>query len=314
MEGSLDLDSLPFPARHKLSYSKYVFEVPGKGIVPVASITLTRGCPFKCVFCSEPLNAGKKLRVRSVKNILDEISEVKGELGIDHFYMLDSNLTLNRKLIEDFCHELINRKVKISFEGQTRANLIDEPLLRLMKKAGLIRLSFGLESSNKKVLSLIRKEVELEAIRDAFRLCKKLKISAFCGAMMGNPGDTKETILETARFIRSIPEIRYSPLPIAIPYPGTELLEMAKNQLHGLKLVENDYKKYNRYAGGVMEVDGMKPAELVKLQRKALVLTHLSFSKISGLIQHFGFFILLGTGLKIIKNGLIAKFRGSQNE
>lgn len=296
-----DLDSLPFPARHKLDYTKYVFEVPTKGFVPVTSVALTRGCPFQCVFCSEPMNTGRKLRTRSADSLVTEIIDVKNKLNITHFYMLDSTLTVNRKLIEEFCLKLIAKGVNITFEGQTRANLVDEALLSLMKKAGLVRLSFGIESSDKRVLALMKKQVDTESMRAAFRLCKKLKISALGGGMMGNPGDTKETILATARFIRSIPEIRYAPMPIAIPYPGTELFDMATKGLHGLRLLTDDYSKFNRYAGGVMEVNGMSPAELVRLQRKALIIMHLSFPKMLGTVQHFGFFNVLFTFCKMIE-------------
>ncbi|MEE8574452.1 MAG: radical SAM protein, partial [Thermodesulfobacteriota bacterium] len=307
-----DLDSLPFPARTKIESDLYSFEVPGKGFIPVATIELTRGCPFQCVFCSEPINTGKLLRKRSAKNVVDEIFHVKKDFGIDHFFMLDSTLTVNRKLIEGFCNELIKREANISFEGQTRANLIDEELLLLLKKAGLNRLSFGLESSDEEVLALMKKKVPPESIREAFRLCKKHDISTLCGVMMGNPGDTRETILKTAHFVRSVPEIRYAPMAVAIPYPGTELLYMAAHNMHGLKLLESDWHRFSRYAGGVMEVDGMGPGELIKLQRRALFIMHLTPSKIMGLIQHFGFINLLGVGLKMLKNELILLLGGSE--
>ena len=304
-----DLDSLPFPARHKISPYKYTFEVPGKGFVPVASMALTRGCPFQCVFCAEFMNAGKKLRSRSAKSVVTEILEVKETFGIHHFYMLDSTLTVNRNLIEEFCHELVDRKANVTFEGQTRVNLVNKPLLTLMRKAGLVRLSFGVESSNRRVLELMRKQIQPESMKEAFRLCKELKISTLCGTMMGNPGDTKKTILETARFVRSIPEIRYAPLAIAIPYPGTELLRMAERGMHGLKLIETDYKKYSRYGGGVMEVDGMKPTELVKLQIIGLIIMHSTPRKIIGVLQHFGIMNVLYTGVKMIK-GLLPNALG----
>jgi anaerobic magnesium-protoporphyrin IX monomethyl ester cyclase len=296
-----DLDSLPFPARHKLDCTKYIFEVPTKGFVPVTSLALTRGCPFQCVFCSEPMNTGKKLRTRSADSVINEILHVKNEFGITHFYMIDSTLTVNRKLVEEFCNKLIAIDANITFEGQTRVNLVDEPLLSLMKKAGLVRLSFGVESSDRQVLALMKKQIDPESMRKAFKLCKKLNISTLCGGMIGNPGDTKETVLATARFIRSIPEVRYAPLPIAIPYPGTELYDMATKGLHGLKLVINDYSKFNRYAGGVMEIDGMIPAELVRLQRKALIIMHLSFPKMLGIVQHFGLFNVLFTFCKMVE-------------
>lgn len=301
----IDLDSLPIPSRGKIDPLKYVFEIPGKGIIPVGTIELTRGCPFHCVFCSEPLISGRRLRKRSPKKVVDEMMQVKERFGIDHFFMLDSTLTIHRPTIEGLCSELISRGSGITWEGQTRANLVDDKLLKLMKNAGLVRLSFGVESANTEVLKLMRKEVDIDSMRTAFRLCKKLGISTLCGLMMGNPGDTKKTILESALFIRSIPEVRYAPLAIAIPYPGTELAYMAENHLYGLKLLTKDYDKYSRYAGGVMEVNGMKPSELIKLQRRMLLLMHSTPSKIIGLVKHFGFKNIVSMFFKFIKNEII---------
>ena len=307
-----NLDELPIPARNKVDPLNYIFEVAGKGVIPVGTIELTRGCPFKCVFCSEPLNTGRGLRKRSPKSVVDEMLTVKGQHEITHFFLLDSTLTLNRRLIEGFCQEVISRKVDITWEGQTRANLIDEDLLLLMKEAGLVRLSFGVESADKEVLRLMRKEVDVESMRNAFRLCNKLGISTLCGTMIGNPGETKETAMHTAKVIRSIPEIRYAPVGIAIPYPGTELYHMAEAGMHGLKLLTKDFTKYSRYAGGVMEVNGMGPAELLRLQRRALISTHMTLPKLIGLVQHFGLLNIALIGLKMLKNELIVLFGGTE--
>ncbi len=307
-----DLDALPMPARDMVDPGNYAFEVPGKGLVPVATIELTRGCPFQCVFCSEPLNTGRVLRRRSAKSVVDEMVYVKEKFGISHFMTLDSTLTLNRKLIEGICHEIIDRGIEVTWEGQTRANLVDEPLLVLLQQAGLVRMSFGVESADDGVLEKMRKKVDPGSMREAFRLCKKLGISTLCGLMMGNPGDTRETILKTAWFVRSIPEIRYAPMAIAIPYPGTELAYFAKNQMHGLRLLELDYSKYSRYAGGVMEVGGMMPDELIRLQRRALVIVHSTPAKAFGLISHFGFWTVVKIASRQLRNELVVLFGGKE--
>ncbi len=307
-----DLDQAPVPDRAKVNPLDYIFEVPGKGVIPVATIELTRGCPFKCVFCSEPSNTGRVLRKRSPKSVVDEMLAVKARFGIDHFMTLDSTLTLNRNLIEGLCHELIARQANVTWEGQTRANLVDEPLLRLMQDAGLIRMSFGVESVDAEVLRLMKKEVDPQSMRNAFRLCKKLGISTLCGLMMGNPGDSRETVMRTARFVRSIPEIRFAPLAIAIPYPGTELFEYAKRGLHGLKLLTTDFTKYSRYAGGVMEVNGMGPEELSKLQRRALFVTHATPGKAWGLIRHFGFWNVVRISLRQLQKEIFSRLGGRE--
>lgn len=166
-------------------------------------------------------------------------------------------------------------------------------MLLLLKEAGLTRLNFGVESVNLGVLKLMKKQVDPDSMRRAFTLCGKHGVATMCGLMMGNPGDTRKTILESAWFVRSIPEVRYSPIGIAIPYPGTELLEIARKGEHGLKLIESDFSKFTRFAGGVMEVDGMKPEELWRLQTLAIFIIHSTPAKIAALIRHFGFWNLL---------------------
>ena len=170
-----------------------------------------------------------------------------------------------------------------------QANLVDEELLSLMQQAGFVRVSFGIETGSPRILKLIRKEVSHEDIRRVYRLAGKLGLEATCSAMMGHPGETEADVWETVRFIRSIPEIEYSPLSIAVPYPGTELYQMAQNGEHGLKLLTQDYSQYLRYAGGVMEVNGMSPQYLRKLQKRALLWMHLTPGKLVGTIRRFGF-------------------------
>ncbi len=307
-----NLDALPFASRERANPENYRFEVPEKGEIPVATIWLSRGCPFSCVFCSEPGNSGKKLRSRSVTKVLEEMIYVRDRFNISHFFFLDSTLTVNRKLVEDLCSEIIARGLKFTFEGQTRVNLVDDQLLALMKKAGLVRLSFGLESSDPEVLRLMKKQISPESFKTAISLCKKLKISALCGTMMGNPGDTKKTILATARFVRSIPEVRFATLSIAIPYPGTELYSMAQNKQHGLELIHDDYRLYSRYAGGVMRIDGMGPDELIKLQRLALFIMHSTPKKIIGIIQHFGLINMVKLGFSLIKSEISSRLFGRE--
>jgi len=283
-----DLDCLPFPAWDLYNRDAYTIHVKGKGFVPYATMNLTRGCPFKCAFCSAALLEGKKLRCRSAQNAVDEIIFLRDHFDIRHICFNDSTLTLKESLIEEFSNRMIDLQVGVTWEGWTRANLVDEDLLALMKRAGFVRISFGIESGSPHVLKLIHKEVSHEDMRRAYRIAGKLDIEATCSAMMGHPGETEADVWETVRLIRSIPEIEYSPLSIAVPYPGTELYEMAKNEQHGLKLVTEDYSKYLRYAGGVMEVNGMTPEYLTKLQKRALIWMHLTPGKIIGTIRRFG--------------------------
>jgi radical SAM superfamily enzyme YgiQ (UPF0313 family) len=151
-----------------------------------------------------------------------------------------------------------------------------------------VRIQFGIESGNPEVLRLLKKHVSHEQIRAAFRLAGELGLEASCTAMMGLPGETEAEVWETVRFIRSIPEIDHSPLSLAVPYPGTELRRMAEAGEHGLRLVSNDWDRYRRYDGGVLEVNGQSPEALQRLQRRALIWMHLTPRRVWATVRRFG--------------------------
>jgi anaerobic magnesium-protoporphyrin IX monomethyl ester cyclase len=304
-----DLDGLPFPDRRKLNPLLYRFEVPIKGMVPVANLALTRGCPFLCAFCGEPFNGGRKLRMRDPKAMVDEMETIL-ELGVDHVWMVDSTLTANRKLIQAFSEEMIRRKVPMTWEGHTRANLVDVPLLEVMKEAGLTRLAFGLESVDAHVLKLMEKQIDPEDVKKAVRMCTRMGVRATVGTMMGSAGDTRATILRTAWFVRSIPEIRYAPNAIACPLPGTPLRRQAEQGVGGLKLLDPDYSKLTRYSGGVMEVNGMSPRDLLRLQRLTLLIMHSTPRKLVFIIMHFGFVNLLTVLWSMVKSEVTVRVKG----
>jgi anaerobic magnesium-protoporphyrin IX monomethyl ester cyclase len=262
-----NLDSLDFPARHLLKLDMYKLSIKKKGLVRITNIMAMRGCPYDCVFCSAHTMWGRKARFRSPSNVVDEIEECHKKYNISHFVFTDSTLTLSRKQVEGICHELIRRGLKITWEGWTRANLIDEPLLRLMKSAGFNRISVGIESGDPNILKLIKKEVALQDIRKIYQIIKKLNIEATCSVMIGHPGETKKTVMKTINFVRSIPEIKYSGLSIATPYPGTELRKMAENGEHGLKLLTNDYRQLVRYDTAVISVNDLSPKDLIRYQK-----------------------------------------------
>ncbi|MCC6448954.1 MAG: radical SAM protein [Candidatus Aureabacteria bacterium] len=297
-----DLDGIPFPRRDLLDVGAYATFVPGKGLRRTTTITASRGCPFGCVFCSAHVILGKRFRIRSVGNILGEIEEARGRFGIVHFYFNDSTLTLKRGWILKLCEGLSVKNLGITWEGMTRVNMIDRELLRTLRRAGFVRLSLGIESGEQRILDIMKKGVTLEEIREAYRLCREERIETESFAMLGLPGETRETIRRTARFVRSIPEVRYSSFSIATPYPGSELMAMAKEGRHGLKLLSGDYRRYRRYDGGVMEVNGLSPEDLQREQKRGLLVMHLTPRKMCALIRHFGLRMLAGRCIAILRD------------
>jgi len=264
-----NLDSIPFPARHLLKMDRYKLGTL-KGRKRFASIMFSRGCPFKCIFCSIGL-LGHQVRRRSARLVVDEIISVVSQFNIRHFYFADDNLTLNRDYTLQMCDMIDKENLSITFEGSTRANLVDEELISRMAKSGLIRLSFGLETAAPEVRRIMRKEVPLESYAIANKLTNKYGVETLNSVMIGLPGETRETINTTLSYLRNTRDIQQANCSIAVPYPGTELYEMAKKGEYGLKLITKDFTEYRRYGSAVMSVGDLSPDDLIKLQNAAFV-------------------------------------------
>ena len=262
-----DLDTLPFPARHLVRYQKYIWSVPGKGLVPVTTIMTQRGCPFQCVFCGVQ-TMFPKVRYRSVGNIIDELEHIVTNLGIHHVQFSDDTLTLKADKVRAMCAEIRRRNLKLTWEGYTRADVINKDLLKEMKAAGLVRVSFGVESGDQKVLDAMKKGTKLEQYRQAYQWCDELGLETRCSVMLGNAYETKQTVQSTIDFIRSL-KVYQAYINIATPYPGTDLLEMARKGEGGLRLLTENWAEYRRYGNAVMEVNDLTREDLILLQRTA---------------------------------------------
>ncbi|HAM39144.1 MAG TPA: hypothetical protein DCP53_07115 [Elusimicrobia bacterium] len=264
-----DLDSLPLPSRHLLKMNKYKLGTL-KGNLNFATIIPTRGCPYKCIFCNTKI-MGNRVRKRLPESVVSEIKSVKECFNIKHFVLLADNLTLDRAYILKICDLIEKENLNITFEGGTRANLVDDELIAKLVRAGMIRLGFGLESADENIRQIIRKEVPLKYYDEANRLTNKYGVETLSSCMIGLPGETVETVCKTLAFLRNSREIKQANISIAIPYPGTELYEMAKNEKHGLKIVYNDFSKFLRYNCAVMQVGNLSPNDLILIQNDAFV-------------------------------------------
>jgi anaerobic magnesium-protoporphyrin IX monomethyl ester cyclase len=146
------LDSLAFPSRELFdneAYKKYYRDRFGYS---TSAMITSRGCPFSCDFCSRPI-FGAEMRSRSVDNIVDEVEEI-ASLGYDRVWFSDDCFTLNRQHVLDVCNELVRRKVDIGWECLSRVDTMDAEVAKGMKRAGCLRVFFGIESGNDSVLGL----------------------------------------------------------------------------------------------------------------------------------------------------------------
>ena len=223
-----DLDNLPFPDLELLDLQRYDSYFAKS--LPLASLMASRGCPYNCIFCDAHSTHGKILRLRTPQNVVDEIEHNYQKYGIKQFMFKDSDLTLNKKWAQEICSEIRRRNIKINWTCNTRVDLVDEELLRAMKKSGCYVVSFGIESGSQKVLDALRKGITIEQIKKAISLCRKVGIEAMGYFMIGNPAETEVEARKTIRFSQKL-GLDFATFGTTAAYPGTEIYNWA---------VEND--------------------------------------------------------------------------
>lgn len=306
-----NVDDLPFPSRHLLKPELYNFGTM-HGRKRFTSIYTTWGCPFRCIFCCTGAFIGKKIRKRSPELVVQEMKDVIEREGTHHFLFLDDTLTLDRKHITDICNIIIREKLNITFEGSTRANLIDEDLVKLLVKAGLIRISFGLESVDENIRKIMCKDVPLDSYIKANALTNKYGIETLNSCMIGLPGETHETLEKTLDFLDHQREIKQANISIAVPYPGTALYYMAKRGEHNLTLLSEDYSQYKRYNSSVMKVGDLYPSDLIEMQNYAFVSIYTAPWRLRPMINKSSKKALFLMFLRFVKY-LYALIRNSKN-
>lgn len=233
-----DMDSLPFPARHLLPMKTYydaVKENPLRGEIskPWTIVTTSRGCPYNCVFCTTSIVWGRQWRARSPKNVVDELEHVVKSYGIKQVDFYDENMTLDKKRIADICDLIVERGVQIEWftPNGIRADTLDEPLLRKMKRAGCKKIRIAPESGVQRIVNdVIGKNLNLRSVEQAVILCKKVGIKVGCFFVIGLIGETKADIEETIKFAYKLRRLGADSLifSIAMPLYGTAFYEQAK--------------------------------------------------------------------------------------
>lgn len=220
----LDLDALPFPAFHLLPIKKYRLHPPFGKRSPVMPIITSRGCPYRCLFCSKSV-FGKRYRANSPAYIVEEIRLLTEKFGVKEIKFYDDVFTLNRKRVISICRKLKESGIDIPWTCETRVNLVDGELLRIMKDSGCYMIAYGVESGNQRILNNLKKDITLEHAIKAFKLAHEAGIETVAYFMIGSPGETPETIEETIEFAKKL-DPDFVQFSIITPYPGTELFRL----------------------------------------------------------------------------------------
>ncbi len=229
-----DLDCLPFPDRETLLGSDtYTSEDMGL-------LMGSRGCPYSCSYCATQIWT-RKVRYRSLTNILEEIKYVHHRYGTRQFTFKDDSFTVNRKRVMEFCNKLIDTGMKVNWDCNTRVDLVDSELLRTMKRAGCNSIKVGIESGSERILKLMDKGITLERVEEAARLFREVGIHWTAYFMMGIPTETKEDVKKTLGLLYKI-RPSFASVGVYEPFPGTKLFDVGVE--HGLVNKEMVYEDF----------------------------------------------------------------------
>ena len=215
-----DLDSIPFPASHLINPDLY-----NVGGIKTAFMITSRGCPYKCTFCSRPA-LSKKVRYRSSENVIDEI-RLLTHSGYRNFNFLDDTFTIHMARTYELCQGIINADMRIGWACVTRADRVNNDLAEIMAKAGCQEIVFGVESGNEFIRNtVVKKNIHDYQVLDAIKWCKKHKITATLFLMVGFPQETKEHLEDTIDYGLKVKADGIG-VHITVPMPGSELFEYA---------------------------------------------------------------------------------------
>jgi len=256
-----NLDEVPFPAYHLMPMNSYRFR--GKRF---GAVITSRGCPFRCTFCSSSQLYGKTWRARSPENIVQELRVLTEDYGVKEIEFLDDTFTLDKNRAKKFCDMLMKEGVDISWSCSSRVDTMDKEVAKKLKGAGCHTVYVGVESGSQRTLNLIQKGITLSQVERAIKTIKEAGLGTLCSFIIGIPGETKKAIERTIEFAKKLSP-NFAQFTICTPFPGTRLFEMAKEKN---LLLTKDWSKFTTLEP-VMRVPGLSAELLKDLMKKAYI-------------------------------------------
>ncbi len=264
-----NLDGMAFPRWDLFPIDLYTIPKSSTaGALRFLPMLTSRGCPFGCSYCPYPVGQGLPWRNRSSKNVVDELEHLVRDLGVQYVIFRDPLFSANKKRVVAICEEIISRGVIIQWRCETRIDCLDEITISMMAKAGCVGVNFGVESIDPQVQkNVARKPISEEQFVETMALFRKHGIATFAFFVVGLPGDTVDTILESIRFALGL-GASWTQFTVATPFIGTGLHEWAVE--HGY--VEPEHYRIISANEGSIGNENLTPAQVHRLHRFAQIL------------------------------------------
>jgi anaerobic magnesium-protoporphyrin IX monomethyl ester cyclase len=265
---NVDIDSLPFEAFHKLPWKLYRPHPPHGMFMPFAAVVTSRGCPYRCAYCSKPV-FGSRFRAQSPARVVDELAYLKDRFGVKEVAFYDDSFTVDKKRVHAIADKIISSGLKIFWTCETRVNLVDKELLRHMKQAGCYAVAYGIESASPEIIKTLHKDTTIEQVEEAVHHSREAGIQVIGYFMLGSPGDTPDTIRQTINFAKKL-KVDFAQFSVTTPFPGTELYDIyMQNRKESISWDSFVYAGTDNPTTPVFESDKLTRDDLKKWLKKA---------------------------------------------
>ncbi|MBC7863052.1 MAG: B12-binding domain-containing radical SAM protein [Bacteroidia bacterium] len=231
------MDEICVPARNKIDLRKYLNAWKSKHGYSMLSVSTMRGCPYTCKWCSRAVYGGTYRR-RKPALVAEELLQIKNEYQPDRIWFVDDVFTISHKWLEEFAKEVKSKNAIIPFEIITRADRLNEAVIKTLKDCGCFRIWIGAESGSQKIIDAMDRRVEAGQVREMIKLTRKNGMEAGTFIMLGYPGEEKNDIKETIEHLIDANPDQYT-ITIAYPIKGTQLYSEVESQITTVNEWEN---------------------------------------------------------------------------
>ncbi len=262
-----DLDSLPWPDKSASLYLDAYFRDPERA--QLGNVFGSRGCPFKCAYCSSHTIWTRKVRYRTPDSVVAEMKSLQKDFGVERFSFLDDTFTMNRKWATSICEKIKQEGVKGRWGCYTRLDVLTEPLLATMQSAGLAEMDVGIETGSQRMADFLQKDINLDRVREMARVLNRRRVNWNAFIMMGLPDEERADIQATVDFIHEVKPVRCI-LSVFTPYPGDKLYDLCKER--GLIADKPDWSRFSHHSPENHFVKGMSKEDFEALVKHVFVL------------------------------------------
>jgi radical SAM superfamily enzyme YgiQ (UPF0313 family) len=221
-----DLDALPLPLTAQHLFEPAWYDPSGREVIPGGVLT-SRGCPARCTFCANYVT-GRGYRFRSAGSVIDELERYHHRFDARFFPFWDDALTAHRPRLVELCEAMAERVTfPLRWSAITRATMVRPDVLRVMRRAGLVAVNFGVESGDDEILRAIKKGITTDSVVRALDWAKQEGLYTACNFMLGFPQEAPAALERTLRFMQRIAPMvdSFSTLGVVVPFPGTPLYD-----------------------------------------------------------------------------------------